>query len=647
MSALKRQHLIKIFVCFTLFTGWASLSYAQFNKNYYQQGRFEFSQKNYTEAIRLLSYAIEMDHDQPDAWFYRGVSKYYNGDYIGAEADFSSCLQRNAYHKNALVYRAIVRNRDMNFQQAFHDFEAALQLDPEDAFIYFQRATAHLYLSQFQACISDCNKAIKYDIGELAVFTIRGMAYSGMEVYDSAMMDFDFVLKNDEDLHFTRVQKGQTYQKMNKVDSALMCYNQVLEKDSSHNLALYRRALLHFENENFQLALKDVNQTLTNNPENQSARFTRAVIYSQLDKIPLAIADYTEILKKHPDNILTWYNRAGLYATTEQWEQAENDYSKAITLFPDYSDAYRNRSIVRMKMGKPDASKRDQFMANSVSQMNELKSESLKHQQSMKLQKLTSLDSNFSNAEDDILKTNIQTEKPFVFIPENMHVTKAFDDGSDNKSYQLSTFALSNQFANITATELQKAIDSISIILDKEVTAINLIRRGSLHSIQNNFNKALADFEMAEQIDDQNPLLHFCKGSTYLLLGQFLDKLDVESSSIATLYSDQDEVSQLENSNPNFQKAIESFNQSIKLDESFGFAYYNRAYTHGLMGNHRAAISDYGKSTKYRKKFTEAYYNRGLTFIYTGQNTYGCEDMGKAGELGKIDAYTVIKIYCN
>jgi len=646
-SALKKEQIIGVLLSFSLLMGWTNVAYAQFNMNYFEQGRYEFAQKNYTEAIKLLTYALDRDDDIPDAWFYRGISKYFIGDNIGAKKDFTACIQRAPYHKNARIYRAIVQNRMQNFESAFRDFDKALEIAPNDPYIYIQRATAYLYLNQFKKTIADCNKAIKFSIDEISVYTVRGAAYAELAQFDSAMQDFDFVLKNDPSNLFTLVQKGQTYLKKENPDSAMISFNQVLSVDSSHALALYRRALLHFNNQAYDAALMDINKILKANPENHSARFTRAVIYSQLEQVPKAIADYTEILKKNPNNILTLYNRAGLYAASKNWKAAEQDYSKAISRFPDYADAYRNRSLVRLKLGDKEAAQRDQIMAESISQMNALKSDKLKYDQSITLQKLTSLNSDFSGDSEQVQDADIQSEPAYIFIPKTVKIPKAFVDGYQSENYQLTTFALTKAYSSLRPDYIQQMIDSLSTELNKQVNQIGHIQRACLYSIQNNFNKAMDDFETAEQINDKNPLLHFSKGTSYLLLGQFLNELDNRNNTIIGIDSEFEPESELENTNPDFVKAIEAFNRAIQLDENFAFAYYNRAITHCLMGNHRAGIQDFGYAIKHRKKFPEAYFNRGLTFIFTGQSKYGCEDMGNAGELGKTEAYSVIKIYCN
>ena len=45
--------------------------------------------------------------------------------------------------------------------------------------------------------------------------------------------------------------------------------------------------------------------------------------------------------------------------------------------------------------------------------------------------------------------------------------------------------------------------------------------------------------------------------------------------------------------------------------------------------------------------FAEAYYNKGLLLILMHENETACVNLSKAGELGILDAYPVIKRYCD
>ena len=59
------------------------------------------------------------------------------------------------------------------------------------------------------------------------------------------------------------------------------------------------------------------------------------------------------------------------------------------------------------------------------------------------------------------------------------------------------------------------------------------------------------------------------------------------------------------------------------------------------------AINDYSKAIELEPDYAEAYFNRGLTRIFMDDMDGGSLDLSKAGELGLVEAYNVIKRYCN
>jgi len=76
-------------------------------------------------------------------------------------------------------------------------------------------------------------------------------------------------------------------------------------------------------------------------------------------------------------------------------------------------------------------------------------------------------------------------------------------------------------------------------------------------------------------------------------------------------------------------------------------AIYNRGVSKDKLKDYKGAIIDYSMAIKINPKKIEAYFNRGLAEIYLGQKESGCIDFSKAGELGDVNAYEMIKKYCN
>ena len=54
-------------------------------------------------------------------------------------------------------------------------------------------------------------------------------------------------------------------------------------------------------------------------------------------------------------------------------------------------------------------------------------------------------------------------------------------------------------------------------------------------------------------------------------------------------------------------------------------------------------LEDLNKCIELYPNFAEAYYNRGLILLRQGKSKQGIQDLSKAGELGLVQAYSVLK----
>ena len=97
------------------------------------------------------------------------------------------------------------------------------------------------------------------------------------------------------------------------------------------------------------------------------------------------------------------------------------------------------------------------------------------------------------------------------------------------------------------------------------------------------------------------------------------------------------------NSKFEYESMLNSYGKVIELSPNFVYAYYNRAEIKAMQNDYRAAILDYNEAIKRSTDFAEAYYNRGLCRLRVKDTERGLEDLRKAGELGIINAYSIIK----
>jgi tetratricopeptide (TPR) repeat protein len=88
---------------------------------------------------------------------------------------------------------------------------------------------------------------------------------------------------------------------------------------------------------------------------------------------------------------------------------------------------------------------------------------------------------------------------------------------------------------------------------------------------------------------------------------------------------------------------LRDYETVINLNPDFVYAYFNRGNIRCLQKDFRAALVDYNEAIARNSDFAEAYFNRGLTRLYLGDTERGIADLSKAGELGIVDAYSIIK----
>jgi len=92
-----------------------------------------------------------------------------------------------------------------------------------------------------------------------------------------------------------------------------------------------------------------------------------------------------------------------------------------------------------------------------------------------------------------------------------------------------------------------------------------------------------------------------------------------------------------------YEQIVSNYNRAIALSPNFEYAYYNRAEIKASQKEYPAAIADYDEVIKLDPELAEAYFNRGLCHLSVQETEKGLDDLRRAGELGIVDAYSIIK----
>ena len=109
---------------------------------YLWSGRVHRSRREYDWAIEDYNIVIDMNPDNVEAYYNRGVTYHHKGDYDRAIEDYTKTIQLKPDYANAYYNRGLSYDNKGASDRAIEDFTKVIQLDPNDAGAYFNRGLA-------------------------------------------------------------------------------------------------------------------------------------------------------------------------------------------------------------------------------------------------------------------------------------------------------------------------------------------------------------------------------------------------------------------------------------------------------------------------------------------------------------------------
>ena len=203
-----------------------------------------------------------------------------------------------------------------------------------------------------------------------------------------------------------------------------------------------------------------------------------------------------------------------------------------------------------------------------------------------------------------------------------------------------------------------QSIDHYSLVLDRNSSDVNAYFARALDfMVLQDLSEAIEDFTRVIALDSDFTMAYFNRAAVrykQMEISDFKeDNIDINSLSL-NIETTKRNFSSTRREDPTQSKVntqrsyeldliIRDYETVIQLNPDFVYAYFNRGNIRCLQKDYRTALNDYNEAIKRNPDFAEAYFNRGLTRLYLGDTNHGIEDLSKAGELGMVDAYSIIK----
>ncbi len=623
-------------------------SFSQLNINHYMRvGQTRISIGNYVGAIEYFNIVIKFKPHMPEPYFFRGIAKHQLEDFLGAIQDYDKAIEIKPYYPDAYSYRGMAYHQLDKFDKAIEDYNRALELDSHNEGVYINRGIAKISKKDVDGAIEDYNKALEINSVSTTALMNRSNAKIIKGDTRGAIQDLNQVITIRPHFAGAYLNRGLARFELNDYASALRDYDQCIRLESGNALAYNNRGIVKHKLEDYAGAIMDYDMSIKLDPGMANAYFNRAMAREILGR-PGFESDYLIAGDLNPRYDLSRFSlNAGQLA-----QQASGSGKQGGT--PPSGTAQQSSS--QAQAGSP---------AEDAKEKEKEKEEEIRRRRRLNL--IVSDNRNIRQEE------KIQPDDPYV---QNRNITidiqplfviSAFARNSVNyerlQYYNLEIEKLNNTnnynplltFTNKPNTDYIKLFRNFVLFFNEKIgiapNSHNYLNRGIFNFLTGNYNQSILDLEETIRLDSTLSLAYFTRGNCRYnivehieTLSAFPDELVVSREARKSINPRETQSTVLSN---DYDIILDDFSKTISLRPDLFFAYYNRAFIYLKQKKYEEAIVDLNKAIELEPEFAEAFFNRGLTKIFLDDTNGGALDLSRAGELGLVEAYSVIKRYCN
>lgn len=618
---------------------------------YYARGIARQSQEKYDEAITDYEKGLEFKPEDRQMLVNKAVAYIQKKDYKSAEKAFDVLMEAHPKYSMNYLTRGAMYTEEGDTVKALADYNKAISMDPYYAPAYGNRAILLYQTNDLKGALADLNEAIRLNTRESGFYINRGLVKYQMNDFRGAMADYD----------------------------------QVVGMDSQNLIARFNRGLLRAQVGDNNRAIEDFDVVIQLEPDNFMAYYNRALLRQETGDNQGAINDFDVVLGQYPNFIPGYISRSEAKRKMRDAVGADRDYWTAVDLQEKMKKDRQTGNINATGNATASANTGNQGNVQSANPTSS-KDENTRERSDKNIDKFNRLvvfdkdeerKSKYQNefrgrVQDKNVRVDIEPQFVLTYYEKADPVKKLvyYDkmvEAYNNRMVLNRKLRITNEEAALNEDQVAVHFASIDDFSAKIAGRPNnpdaYFGRALDFMLVQDFAEAIKDYTKAIELDPNFAMAYFNRAvvrnkqldynqsqsggpdddlaatSMNLKVGKntgLTNNKPVASDPVSTQMKDNKRAYEHE-------MITRDYDMVIRLNPGFVYAYFNRGNLRCAQRDFRAAVQDYNEAIERDPEFAEAYFNRGLARLSLGDVNRGIADLSKAGELGIINAYSIIK----
>ena len=639
-------------------------------------GRNALYFEDYVLSIQYFNQVIRLKPYLSEPYFYRAIAKIQLEDYQGALRDCDAAIERNPFSPGCYYARGYVYRELGQWSKADEDYTEALHFSPENRTYMLLRADTRAQMKRYDDALEDIQQMLRREPQSATIWSEKGRICIAKEDTLQALEAFEHAAEYDKANPAVWSALGVTNLMLEREDEAYVQLTQAINLGSKWAGDYINRGTLHYRRHNYRGALADYDQAVKIAPRDADCYYNRGVMRQEVGDYNRALEDFNTALSLAPERTEMRYQRGLVLMQLKQWSNVVDDMDSLTARYPYFLPSYYLAAQASAKQGKEKAAFRYREKAHELEQRKEeiqaqkaaqpktdmmiaqaqpQKKDHRKEFSASTAQNQAEIPDEDEQKYDSQTRGSVQKRYQDVVNEPNIVLSYYGQDLSLrrtnyyhplvdllNKSEMLpAALRFTCQEMTLTAEMVDfhfTEINRLSQLIDEQTDTSGentplltrlLLARAVEFAVVQDYASAIDDCTRALQLStvpQWATVITFCRANWRYRL---LEYHRATGEQDATTNMDLDIM-------------LRDYDQVIRTQPDFTFAYYNKANILCAQHEWKDAIDYYTKAIAQDGDFAEAYFNRGLTYIYTGENEKGMTDLSKAGELGIYQAYNMI-----